>query len=58
MKKLWRVFLCLFGNHIWTNRMEQGLPPSEWEKTSGITGFNSYTTMYCLHCGKVNRLSL
>ncbi len=57
MKKMWRLFLCLIGDHDWTNKAEQEIPPTRLEHKLGVVGFKKYATMYCKHCGQISEFS-
>jgi len=60
-KKLWGKFLCLIGDHEWTGKGLEGIPPDEeirqLAKRDPLAGFKKYSEMYCKRCGKISDLS-
>lgn len=50
-------FLCLTGDHDWTSAHEEGIPPTELQLSSGLSGFMDYSKMYCKrkHCRKPSK---
>lgn len=42
---------CSIGDHTWTCKAEQGIPPSPEKMASDPVGyFSEYSRGYCLHC--------
>lgn len=58
MKKLWRWFLCLTGDHDWTCAKDEKIEPTQAQLDAGADGFFDYAKLYCRACGKVSRLSV
>lgn len=56
MKKIFKNIACFFLAHDWTSKSLQGIKP-EGEELKSITGFKSYSEMYCLRCGKKSKLN-
>ena len=53
MKKFFRKLLCLIGDHDWTCKAEQGIPPTQQQLDGGVAGFYDYAAVYCKHCGTI-----
>jgi len=65
IKRLGVALGCLFGNHSWTCKADEGIQPSGAEMPRpGDSGelvmlkFRLYSQMYCKHCGRPSRYSL
>ena len=53
-----RRFLCLIGDHKWTNRFDEGFEMDLDEaKRDPVGYFAVWATSYCAHCRKVNPFS-
>ena len=61
LKKLRGKFLCLIGDHDWTGKALEGIPPDEevrrLAKVDPVAGFKKYSEMYCKRCRKISDLS-
>lgn len=53
LRALGRRLLCAIGDHQWTCKAEQGIPPSPERQAADPLGyFSEYSRGYCLHCGE------
>jgi len=57
MKKILIAIQCWFLGHDWTCAANEGIEPTESEKTNGIMGFHHYARMYCKRCTYISELS-
>lgn len=51
LKSLKERFLCFIGDHDWTSKAEQRIPPDKDKiKADPIKYFWDYSAMYCKRC--------
>jgi hypothetical protein len=59
IKRILGKFLCLIGDHDWTSKAEQGIPPDYDKRDVDPIGyFKEYAAMYCSRCNKKSKHNL
>ena len=59
LRRIAGKFLCLIGDHDWTNRSQQGIPPDPVKReVNPVEYFKEYAAMYCSRCNKGSQYNM